>query len=73
MTVRTVIPTRFQRESVKLGIPIAMKPVRDIGHQLVAVHSTLCDARRSANWQAVHLAMQDLEMLLLDMGEPCSH
>jgi hypothetical protein len=73
MTVRAIIPTKFRRESVALPIPITMKPMRDIGHQLVAVHSTLSDARRSANWQSVHLAMQDLEMLLLEMGEPCSH
>jgi hypothetical protein len=68
-TVKHVIPTRFGAESAKLALPITRKPVRDIGHQLVAVHHTLSESRKTANWQGVHHALQDLEMMLMEMGE----
>lgn len=68
---RLTKPNIFLHESYRL--PVVFTPaggeVRDVIQQLLAIHHSLEDARRTGNWQAVYLAEQDLGLVLSNLEE----
>jgi hypothetical protein len=71
MTVRSIRPlnTRFARESAAIPVPIR----HGLNHQLKAVVSLLDDALRTGNFQSIHAAKQDLELIMDNVEAQCSH
>lgn len=63
MTVRRHNPleSRFARESAR--IPVSFPPL-PVAAQLAAIDSMLASAQRTGNWQDVHAARTDLQLML---------